>query len=291
MLSHVLALAAHPAHVARLLPTFVIVGAMKAGTTTLASWLRGHPDVYVPPRKELHFFDVHFSEGLDWYAGHFEPGARRRARGEATPGYMFKEDAARRMARALPEARLIAVLRNPSSRAYSHYWHFRRAGKETRPFGEVVRTILAADEDAAWRWGGYISRGWYLEQLERLAALYPRERILVLLTEDLAERPRATYATVCEFIGVDPTRVSSRVGLVYPPSRDRDRRCDGLLDALERRRLLPLGVGRRLRAAGMRSTPYPPMDPETRALLLAHYAPRNEALARWLGRDLSHWQR
>src|SRR4051812_3713277 len=97
---------------------------MKAGTTSLAAWLSAHPSVFMPRSKEVHFFDTFHPRGEDWYATHFAQATERHARvGEATPGYMFFPDAAGRMAELLPDARLIAVLRHPAERAWSHYCH------------------------------------------------------------------------------------------------------------------------------------------------------------------------
>src|SRR4051812_42429120 len=105
-------------------PDFLIVGAAKAGTTSLAAYLAEHPDVFMARRKELHFFgrEKEYRRGWEWYCSHFEGAGDARAVGEATPDYMWRERAVERIAQDLPKARIIATLRHPVDRAYSHYW-------------------------------------------------------------------------------------------------------------------------------------------------------------------------
>src|SRR5262245_12189274 len=104
------------------MPMFVVCGAQKAGTSTLHDMLGQHPAVLVSRPKELHYFDVHYDEGPQWYADRFRPEARHESWGETTPGYLYKTWARRRMCRDLPEARFLVILRDPVQRAYSHYW-------------------------------------------------------------------------------------------------------------------------------------------------------------------------
>ncbi|MGH2726565.1 MAG: sulfotransferase domain-containing protein, partial [Actinomycetota bacterium] len=122
------------------LPNFLILGAMKAGTTSLAYWLGEHPDVFLAPGKELFFFNVpqRWELGVDWYRSQFAGSEGKIARGEATPGYLGHPQAAERIAATLPDVRLIALLRHPADRAYSQYWHNRATGTETRTFARMV---------------------------------------------------------------------------------------------------------------------------------------------------------
>jgi hypothetical protein len=105
------------------LPDFVIIGAQKCGTSSLYHLLTRHPHVERAATKELHFFDLLFDEGIEWYRQCFPPpklkDGRRTIHGEATPGYLFHPLVPERMAEAVPQARLIALLRNPANRAYS----------------------------------------------------------------------------------------------------------------------------------------------------------------------------
>src|SRR4051812_9293771 len=126
------------------LPTFVVVGAMRSGTTALVRYLGAHPRVYVG-RKEVHFFDRHFDKGIDWYKSQFDAPSGVLAVGEGTPRYMFDPVAVQRMARVLPDAKLVVTIREPVARAYSHYLKNVARGVEKLAFDAAV----AAESDDA----------------------------------------------------------------------------------------------------------------------------------------------
>ncbi len=201
------------------LPDFVIVGAQKGGTTSLYHLLTQHPHVERAPVKEVHFFDrpERFEKGIEWYRRCFPPPrwkeGRRTITGEATPYYLFDPHAAERMAEVIPQARLIALLRNPVDRAYSHYFMQRRHGQETGSFEEAVEAEIArlADgekEPSEHERGSGVSqgssdllaRGIYVDQLLRWSRFFDDEQMLVLKSEDLFERPAHTLRVVLDFL-------------------------------------------------------------------------------------------
>ena len=184
------------------LPTYVIIGAMRSGTTALNSYLRQHPDIATSTTKEVHYFDNSYDLGLDWYRSHFPDSENTDAVGEATPNYMFSPLALGRLKETLPEVKLIALLREPADRAYSHYWHDRTRDKTDADFEETVKIELAgrAEGDAA-----YVARGRYREQIENVLELFDRRSLLVQFFEDMSHNPNEVYAEVCRFIGVDDT--------------------------------------------------------------------------------------
>ena len=284
------------------LPTFVIAGTMKSGTSALAAWLDDHPQAHLAPVKEVHFFnsDQHWARGLDWYGRQFAAAGDARAVGDATPLYSFYPVAVERMAWVLPDARVIVCMRNPIDRAYSHYrhWYYRRA-HEDRSWERVVADELAdPDPGPPDPRGGaydpedprYLQQGHYAEQLERLSKTFPRERILGVLTDDLRARPHEVYADVCRFLGIDPALAPVSVGrpenesFVFRPAAVW--RWQVRHGVLERR--LPPSLARFVAIRLMRRPDrYPPMDPALRARLAAHFAPHNAALADWLGREIT----
>jgi hypothetical protein len=159
------------------------------------------------------FFDRHYAHGERWYRAHM-PARRRSLVGEASPSYLFHPLAPERVASMLPEARLIALLRNPVDRAFSHYQHEVALGREPLPFedavdgeeermrGEVERMLREPSYFShAWWNYTYVARGRYAEQLERWFAHFPRERLLVLFTEELAADTAGTYRRVLDFLG------------------------------------------------------------------------------------------
>ncbi|MFL6021612.1 MAG: sulfotransferase family protein [Gaiellaceae bacterium] len=206
---------------ARPLPNFLILGAQKAGTTALYAYLRWHPQITGPSFKEVSFFDRHYARGERWYRAHM-PARRRPFVGEASPSYLFHPLAPQRVAQLLPNARLIALLRNPVDRAFSHYQHEVSLGREpltfeqaiereeTRMRGELERMLAdpAYFSEPWWNYT-YVARGRYAEQLARWFEAFPREQLLVLLTEELAQDTPAAYRRVLDFLGVDQHALSS----------------------------------------------------------------------------------
>ena len=242
----------------RPLPDFLVVGAQKAGTTALYAYLRWHPDITGPSFKEVSFFDRHYAHGERWYRAHL-PITRRAHVGEASPSYLFHPLAPERVKRMIPDARLVALLRDPVERAFSHYQHEVALGREQLSFedaieredermeGEVERMLGdPAYFSYAWWNYTYVSRGLYAEQLERWYDVFPREQLLVLPTDELAADTAGTYRRVLDFLGARPHDLDA-----YPRIFDRD---------------------------------YDDMDPATRTRLRQRFEEPNERLADLLGR-------
>ena len=201
----------------RPLPDFLVIGAQKAGTTALYAYLRWHPGVTGPSWKEVSFFDRHWWRGEGWYRGQFPLRSAGRLVGEASPSYLFHPLAPDRVRSLVPHVKLVALLRDPVARAYSQYQHEVALGREPLGFedalaaeeertrGEVER--LVADPHAfsrAWWDFTYVARGRYAEQLERWLDVFARDQLLVVRTEDLADRPAETYAEILGFLGAAP---------------------------------------------------------------------------------------
>jgi hypothetical protein len=227
---------------ARVTPDFLIVGAQKAGTSTLAARLFAHPQVLPPLRREVHYFDLNHRRPEAWYRAHF-PTVRERVRraqahgraitGESSPYYLFHPAAPRRIVTALPEVRIIAVLREPVARAVSEYHHAVRLGFESRPIEaalDVDRRMVEDlppgavpwDDPEGWpRRRSYLERGHYAVQLARWFEVLPRERMLILSTDDL--RDQSALVSVQRFLALDEVRADETVRNVNdyqePPTR------------------------------------------------------------------------
>ncbi len=215
----------------RVLPDFVIIGAMKAGTTSLYQYLCKHPLVHRARRKEVHYFDINTHRGLPWYRAHFPThwamlranlaaigrGQPRTITGEASPYYLFHPQAAARCRRVLPHAKIIVMLRDPAQRAYSHFQHNARQGIETLTFEDALQAEPDRTRAAMTRMRRdpgfdsvkvqhftYAARGRYARQLERWLEEYPREQVLVIKSEPFFENPTEEYERTLRFLGLPP---------------------------------------------------------------------------------------
>ena len=186
----------------RLLPDFLIIGTQKGGTNSLHNFLAQHPQIHMA-KNELYYFsnESNYRKGELWYRSHFplrfavKPG---ELVGEKTPEYLCEPDAAERIQKDLPNAKLICLLRNPSKRAVSHYFMRLRKGIEQLP---IMEAMLA--EQAGPR--SYKKRGLYLEQLKRYEKYLKGNRLLVLSSEEFSADPQKTLKQVFKFLGVDET--------------------------------------------------------------------------------------
>lgn len=268
------------------LPDFLIIGAMRSGTTSLAVNLGNHPEIFIPPEKEVRFFDRHFDEGMPWYEDRFARAPAGAIVGEASPGYMYHHSARERMAEALPDARLVAILREPVERAYSHYWLNRSLGIEPLSFAQAVdrEPIRLANGERPDAFG-YLARGRFLAQLQAVCEHYERDRLLVLLFDDLQGDPGGTYRRTCAFLGIDQTYEPRALGRpINPYVQFRSLPVRGAA------RDLPSPARRLLeRVNTRRSVSYPPLDPELQAELRSRFRDENRQLEIWLGRDLHAW--
>ena len=257
-----------------MLPTFVVIGAPKAGTTSLHRYLAAHPQVFMSEPKELHFFvrDRGWRRGLGWYEERFASAGDALARGESSPGYALAPhwpSMPGRMAEVLPDARLVYLVRDPVERAISHFAQQWRMGKERKP---IVRALL---ENPL-----YLDGSRYAFQVERYLRHYPGERILILRAEDLLRDRRETVRRVLRFVGVYESWTAPELDRLHNTSAGRpgEWRWARMLrrsPAYRRvRHLLPARLRRRV--TGLISRPLPPgaleVPAEVRSALWAELA-------------------
>lgn len=292
---------------------FVIIGAQKSASTFLHQCLAAHPQVYMPAREVAAFESPDYEHGalarLDAELGGAAPG---QVRGFKRPNLLGTPDAARRLAAHLPDARLIAVLRNPVERAVSAYYHYMSDGFiPLRPVAVGLRALLDGEYATRWpRAAEIIEFGRYHQALQGYAQYLARGRVLVLLHEDVARDPGAALGRVARFLGIAPrfpaARLAARPQAVvyhlgrlrvlrwrnplryrYNPARTRleprrwnapGRALAHLITAADRAVLARLAASQR-----------PELDAALGARLHALYAPDIAALQRLIGRDLEAW--
>lgn len=210
----------------RRLPQLVIPGAMKAGTTSLFEYLRGHPQLRASREKEIHYFDMNFHRGVGWYAGQFPrcpaAGGAAPLAFESSPYYLFEPRVPLRLRELLPDVKLVVLLRDPVDRAFSHYHNNRRLGREPLSFEQAIDAEperLAGEEERlladprvvsrSHKWYSYLHRGLYHEQLLRWRACFPAGQMHVVDAGRLFACPRVVLAEVLAFLGVDPWEPAS----------------------------------------------------------------------------------
>lgn len=274
------------------LPTFLVLGSQKAGTTSLYHVLRRHPEVFMSETKEVNFFfyEERYRRGLDYYRSYFR-GVPPRAKvvGEASPGYICHPRCPERIQQALPGIRLIVTVRHPVERAYSQYWDNRRHLEADHTFEEALEHALTPDYEPGKL--GYFSRGTYVQYLRRYVERYGRERLLVLVFEDLARDPAAYYRRCFDFLGVDSDfRCPEMEGRFNPSTIWRNPAYRWFLRHPRYTRYLTPAT-RRLLCRGRTQAYEESMSPAARARLLEFYRPWNEDLAQFLDRDLDSWDR
>ena len=257
------------------LPDFVIIGAMKSGTTSLYDFLIKNPAIASASKKELHYFSLRHNRSKLWYCSNFPSNLSRHyfykktnqrlLSGEASPIYLFYPLVPGRMKKTLPDVKLIVILRNPVDRAYSHYHHSLRSNVEPMSFEKAVelegercageREQLIRDPNFIpkhYRDHSYLARGVYADQLENWFKHYDRKQFLILTTEDFHENPQQTLDQVFDFLGVHPFQVGS---------------------------LKNRNVGN-----------YKEMNEDTRKFLIEYFKPHNERLSKLLQRSFD-WDR
>lgn len=184
-------------------PNFIIVGAMKAGTTTLANMLSQHPQVFIP-HKEVHYFDKdhNYFQSISWYQNHFQEASQEMAIGEKTPTYSYQPNVAERIYKDFPNVKLIWMLREPVARAYSNYWHTVRGGKENLNFEEAI--ARESDRIKENIFYGYIKRSIYVEQIKRYLTFFPKKNMHFILMEELIENPEKVLKELSIFLEINP---------------------------------------------------------------------------------------
>lgn len=272
-------------------PTFLVIGAQRAGTTLLHTILAAHPEIYVPKaRKEIHYFDRYHERGPEWYASYF-PVSRTagcQAIGEVTPGYLACREAPARIKAELPDVRLIAILRDPVARAISWYDYQRRSRNEQRPF----EVFLEQDPEA-------LDAGFYHRHLERYLGLFDRRRLHIMIYEDLVRQPGPELERLRAFLGLERSWQKPEALLarrVNASSLPRFRQAFALARRFgswllqhdvnwPSRAAKKLGIRRLFGASPAASSPRD-VSAETRAMLAGRYRPDVERLEQLLGRSL-----
>src|SRR6476659_1959319 len=294
-----------------MLPNFLILGAQKSGTTALFYALSKHPEVFTSAIKEPRYFadeakaladaagpgdgETTMTASLEDYEALFAGAGSALARGEASPAYLYASEAPAKIARLIPDAKLIAILRHPVERAYSNFLYLVREGRE--PLHDFGAALAEEEKRRAEGWSTawfYKDKGFYASQVERYLEHFDREHIHCILYEDYDSEPEPAVREVYRFLGVDDDfdqDLSIRLNVSgLPKSKGlqavsrRSRRLKWLIDPL-----IPDRLRRGLLEAQNKNLSRPPLPAEVRARLIEEYRPDIERVAELTGLDLSGW--
>lgn len=222
---------------------FLVVGAQKAGTTSLHRCILEHPGLCVPVQKETeYFYRTEFYElGLDWYwRKFFDERSVGRICGEVSPQYMFNAEVPKRIRETFPRAKIIMILRDPVDRAFSHYRMTYRRGRETRDFADAVSADLVARNDSPDF--GYVRFGEYGRILEEYLRFFDQGSIKVMFTEEFQQDRLGTIASIFGFLGVDDAFIPEAISRHHNVGGDR--RFGGVDKFLRRQQWVKRLVGR-----------------------------------------------
>lgn len=282
-----------PIHAAQV--GFIAIGVQKAATSWLHDMLHDHPEIATSNLKELDFFTNYYNRGYDWYEAQFADGQAFRLRGECSPSYFFSLDAPDRVKLYNSDMRIVCILRDPVERAFSNHLHEIRKG-------HIPETV--SFEDALSRNPTYFLQGQYADHISRWISAFGRERILVLLAEEIALDPVRLFNEVCAHIGVESDFIPEGIAERRHESVSAHRpglqkvlrgfgdsaRAVGLAGAVANVKAAP-GV-RRLLAMNRRDLrkEIPPMRPETARMLATMFASDARFVAELLGRTELPWR-
>ena len=275
----------------RRLPNFLYLGPDKSGSSWLFEVLRNHPDCFVPACKDVYYFDEHYDKGMDWYLDFFRdarPGVP--AMGELSHSYLFSMEAADRIRQDLPGVKLMASLRQPVERCYSHYLYLVSSGLVTSSFAETIDNRP-----------GLTRSSYYAKSVEGYLERFGAERFKVLFFDDLKKDPRHYASQVYDFLGLSFNEAFDYDKKVREARAARNVHLARLAKhgALMARKLglvklvgaVKHGLAARLLYRPLKKGEAPKMDPEVGKRLLERYIPDIEATEKLLGVNLDHWKR
>ena len=271
------------------LPDFLVIGAMRSGTTSLANFLDRQPQTAVAHGKELHYFDRHYDRGMAWYAQYFEMMTKPVV-GEVTPMYLYRADVPARIASDLPDVKLIGILRDPVQRAQSHYWHRVARDIEHLPLVDALKAEEARMADPATTHPGhvaYVDRSRYGEQLQRYRAVFPPDQLRILILEEVDRDPVGELRSLLAWLAPSPPGPEV-TPTVWPRQDNRHIRFRSQrLRTVVRR--TPGALGRLLGALNAVREPYPEPSRAAAAYIRSRLGDDRQMLEDVLGRPVDVW--
>lgn len=270
---------------------FLIIGAQKAGTTSLRAFLESMPDHVLILKTEQHFWnrEGHYNDGfgISGYMEKFNQASGKQLVGEKSPSYLGSYEAPARIHKHFPDVKLIAVLRNPAERAYSAYWHGRRMGAidPKVPFSHSIRDHR---KNHGKPYGDLVTPGFYSQHLTRYHEFFPKDQILVLDFDQLLYEPTRELTHSISFLGLDLETIASSGTLEFPKRNvARVSRLPALSRYLHGTRLLTYNNKSKILKRFLKTGNIPPMESEDRLFLSDIYKDEDKRVNALTGRSFS----
>lgn len=267
---------------------FLIIGAQKAGTTSLRAFLESIPAYVKVSKTEHHFWNregkYNDGFGLSGYMENFAEASENQLVGEKSPSYLGSYEAPARIHKHFPNVKLIAILRNPAERAYSAYWHGRRVGA-IDPKISFLQSIQNHRKNHGKPYGDLVTPGLYSQHLARYHEFFPKDQILVLDFQQLLTEPTEELTKSISFLGLDLETVS-RSGTLEFPKRNvaRVSRSPAVSRYIHGTRLLSYETKSKILKKFLKTGDIPPMEPEERLFLSQIYRDEAEKVSAITGR-------
>lgn len=292
-------------------PNFLVIGAPKAGTTSLYYYLRQHPEIYMSPVKEPGFFAFEgnsdnlpftlkgqkslpkYATNWEHYLSLFKEVRDEKAVGEVSIAYLYHPDAPKNIKKHIPYAKLIAILRNPIDRIFSAYLMHRRNGVLDCSFSDFLRLCDEKESEGFWD----KKLGWYAQHLKRYYQFFDRSQIKIYLFDDYKYVPIQVVSDIYAFLEVDPNFRPS-IGKYNPGGMPKSRLVQRFLHKRNIikeliKPILPVGfrehIKRNIELLNIKTGSKPKMSLEAREELIAYYREDILELQKLIGRNLSHW--
>ncbi len=289
-----------------MLPNFIIVGAPKAGTTSLYHYLSEHPQIFMSTPKEVNYFSKEEIEGQGLYYKDFKANdfveyeslftgvSDERAIGEGSVSYLFYPETPKKIKKALPNVKIIILLREPVSRGFSHYLMDYRLGLVDASFEEIVFKRCTHKTSHLY-FQQYVELGLYFEQVKRYLSTFGNNKVKIYLQDDLRQDPKKMFNDLFEFLEIDNVIIPNidRQHNVFSMPRN------GLIHSLYASpiirstisRIFPEVAKEKIRDVFFERKKKPELEKKSRQHLIDYFQKDIQQLERLIERDLSHWYR
>lgn len=258
-------------------PGYFLAGCQKSASTWIYQCMKEHPDVFVPEKDANHYFTINYYRGIDWYHSLYNKATIEKAIVDPTPSYLRDLLAPRRIFEYNPKAKFIISLRNPTERAFSHYWHEKKKNKINFEFSEAINYSGVGNYDIYNDW---ILTGFYFEWIQNFLQYFHKDQFLFLIFDDLKRKPQEYIKTIYNFLEVESNFMPKSSNLIINKAGIKHE-----ISNISNRLLRYLTPKNHLQSEYDKG-----IDKELKKQIISIFIPEIEKLEKFLKRDLSNWK-